>query len=112
MLGIAAYVYSPVMLAMVPTLSGGQLAGSAAGGVNAFWQLGSTIVPTVVGLVYGATGSFQVVFLVLAAGPLLGIVPMLGLRTADIHEHLPPTPTASTDSDCTGRPLLATNGKD
>ena len=66
--------------------------------------------PTVVGLVYGATGSFQVVFLVLAAGPLLGIVPMLGLRTADIHEHLPPT--AATNSEPTGQPLLATNGKD
>jgi sugar phosphate permease len=87
-LGIAAYVYSPVMMAMIPTLSGGQLAGSATGGVNAFWQLGSAIVPTVVGLVYGATGSFQAVFLVLAAGPFLAIVPMLFLRQADIHEQL------------------------
>lgn len=87
-LGIAAYVYSPIMMAMIPTLSGGRLAGSATGGVNAVWQLGSTIVPAVIGMVYGATGSFQVVFLVLAAGPLLAIAPMLGIRQADIHEDL------------------------
>jgi sugar phosphate permease len=88
-LGIAAYVYSPVMMAMIPTLSGGQLAGSATGGVNAFWQLGSAIVPTVVGLVYGGTGSFQTVFLVLAAGPLLAIIPMFFLGRADGREPSP-----------------------
>jgi MFS transporter, ACS family, glucarate transporter len=88
-LGIAAYVYSPVMMAMIPTLSGGQLAGSATGGVNAFWQLGSAIVPTVVGLVYGGTGSFQTVFLVLAAGPLLAIIPMFFLGRADAREPSP-----------------------
>jgi MFS transporter, ACS family, glucarate transporter len=108
-LGIAAYVYSPVMMAMIPTLSGGQLAGSATGGVNAVWQLGSTIVPTVVGLVYGATGSFQAVFLVLAAGPFLAIVPMLFLRQADIHEQLPAMAARHHDND---HPLIpATNGK-
>ncbi|WP_244292947.1 MFS transporter [[Micrococcus luteus] ATCC 49442] len=81
-LGIAAYVYSPVMLAMIPTLAGEKLAGSAAGGVNAFWQLGSTVVPTVIGMVFGATSSFQLAFLALAAGPLLAVIPMLAIRPA------------------------------
>lgn len=80
LLGIAAYVYSPIMLAMIPTLAGEKLAGSAAGGVNAFWQLGSTVVPTVIGLVFGATSSFQLAFLALAAGPLLAVIPMLAIR--------------------------------
>ncbi|OZC87754.1 MFS transporter [Rhodococcus sp. 05-340-1] len=94
-LGIAAYVYSPVLMAMIPSLSGGQLAGSATGGVNAFWQLGSTIVPTVVGLVYGATSSFQTVFVVLAAGPLLAVLPLLFLRSSDIHEVIPAATTST-----------------
>ncbi|MDQ0823663.1 ACS family glucarate transporter-like MFS transporter [Arthrobacter sp. V4I6] len=86
-LGIAAYVYSPVMLAMIPTMSGEKLAGSAAGGVNAFWQLGSTIVPAIVGLVFGATSSFQSAFLVLAAGPLLAVIPMLAIRQQPTSEE-------------------------
>ena len=83
LLGIAAYVYSPIMLAMIPTLAGEKLAGSAAGGINAFWQLGSTIVPTVIGMVFGATSSFQLAFLALAAGPLLAVIPMLAIRPAN-----------------------------
>ena len=61
------------MMAMIPTASGKRLAGSATGGVNAFWQLGSAIVPTVLGLVFATSGSF----LALAAGPALAIVPLL-----------------------------------
>ncbi len=92
-LGIAAYVYSPLMMAMIPSFSGEGLAGSAAGGVNAFWQLGSAIVPTVVGMVFGATTSFQAAFLTLAAGPLLAIIPMLAIgrphgEPAATHFHL------------------------
>ena len=83
LLGIVAYVYSPVMLAMIPSLAGEKLAGSAAGGVNAFWQLGSTVVPSVIGMVFGATSSFQLAFLALAAGPLLAVIPMLAIRPAN-----------------------------
>lgn len=97
-LGLAAYVYSPVMLAMIPSLSGSQLAGSAAGAVNATWQLGSTLAPALIGVVYGATDSFQVVFLVLAVGPLLGVLAMLGIRPRDVHEHVPAASTVSSSS--------------
>ncbi|WP_233159147.1 MFS transporter [Pseudonocardia sp. MH-G8] len=86
LLGLAAYTYSPLMMAMIPTASGTRLAGSATGGVNAFWQLGSAIVPTVLGLVFATSGSFHVAFLALAAGPALAIIPLLligrGGRTA------------------------------
>src|SRR5258705_13936237 len=97
------------MMAITPTLSGGQLPGSATGGVTAFWQLGSPIVPAVIGLVFGAAGSFQAVSLALAAGPCLAIIPMLLIRQADIHEQLPEAITGHHDND---RPLTpATNGK-
>ncbi|MGW6332376.1 MFS transporter [Nocardia rhamnosiphila] len=106
-LGITAYIYSPVMMAMIPTLSGAELAGTATGGVNAFWQLGSTIVPAVVGLVFAASGSFQLVFLVLAAGPCLAILPMYFIRDADNRESARGA-AASGDGNAL---ILATNGK-
>ncbi|NUP28137.1 MAG: MFS transporter [Nocardia sp.] len=107
-LGITAYIYSPVMMAMIPTLSGPELAGTATGGVNAFWQLGSTIVPAVVGLVFGASGSFQLVFLVLAAGPCLAIVPMYFIRSADAREAASGVVPARPDGSAL---LLATDRK-
>ncbi|RSS76720.1 MFS transporter [Streptomyces sp. WAC06614] len=79
-LGIAAYVYSPLMVALIPQLSGVRSAGSAAGATNAFWQLGSTVVPVVVGLVFLSTQSFLAAFAALAAGPLLGMLLMLAVR--------------------------------
>lgn len=79
-LGIFAYVYSPLTAALTPTLAGEELTGSAAGATNAVWQLGSVIVPVVVGSVFAATHSFYAAFLTLAAGPLAGIFVMLGVR--------------------------------
>jgi len=79
-LGVFAYVYSPLTAAIIPTLVDRTLTGSAAGLTNAVWQLGSVIVPVVVGAVFSATGSFSAAFGTLAAGPLLGIVFMLGVR--------------------------------
>jgi ACS family glucarate transporter-like MFS transporter len=86
-LGIAAYSYSPLMLTMIPAYAGERLAGSATGTVNALWQLGSAIVPTVIGMVFGATHSFQIAFFALAAGPLLAIIPLLAIREPSL---LPP----------------------
>ncbi|GAA3525148.1 MFS transporter [Amycolatopsis ultiminotia] len=78
-LGIAAYAYSPLTAAMIPQLVGGRLAGSAAGAVNAVWQLGSVLVPVAVGPVFRASGSFYAAFAMLAIGPLLGAVALLGV---------------------------------
>jgi MFS transporter, ACS family, glucarate transporter len=79
-LGVAAYAYSPLMVAMLPRIAGVGLAGSAAGATNAMWQLAATIVPTVVGAVFAASGSFFWAFATLAAGPLLGMACMLAVR--------------------------------
>jgi nitrate/nitrite transporter NarK len=74
LLGIGAYAYSPLTAALTPLLSGRRSAGSAAGAVNAFWQLGSVLVPAVIGPVFAASHSFALAFATLAAGPLLGAV--------------------------------------
>ncbi|HEX4359615.1 MAG TPA: MFS transporter [Pseudonocardia sp.] len=74
LLGIGAYAYSPLTAALTPLLSGRRSAGSAAGAVNAFWQLGSVLVPAVIGPVFAASHSFGLAFATLAAGPLLGAV--------------------------------------
>ena len=72
LLGLGAYAYSPLTAALTPVLAGKGLVGSAAGGVNAVWQLGSVAVPAVVGFVFQATGSFYAAFIVLAIGPFIG----------------------------------------
>jgi sugar phosphate permease len=80
LLGLGAFVYSPLTAALVAEISGPALAGSATGLTAALWQLGSAIVPTVVGVVLGRTGSFTAAVLVLAAGPLFGVCCMLSVR--------------------------------
>ncbi len=79
-LGVAAFVYSPLMGAMVAEVAGLRRAGAATGVTAALWQLGSVIVPVAVGLVYQATASFDMAFVTLAAGPLLGAICMLFVR--------------------------------
>ena len=51
-LGVAAFAYSPLLGARVTEVAGIERAGSSAGVTNAFWQLGSVIVPAAVGVVY------------------------------------------------------------
>lgn len=79
-LGFAAYCYSPIQNALILDYARGDAAGSAAGSLNAFWQLGSVVVPAVVGIVFDATNSVYVAFVTLAAGPALGALVMLTLR--------------------------------
>ena len=71
-LGVTAFVYSPLLAAMITEVAEPRVIGAATGSINALWQLGSVIVPSVVGLVFASTDSFQAAFVVLAAGPLLG----------------------------------------
>jgi sugar phosphate permease len=85
LLGIAAYVYAPLMVTMVSNLSSVHQIGSAAGATNAVWQLGSAAVPVVLGTVFAATHSFFAAFATLAAGPLLGALLMLGVRDERAH---------------------------
>jgi sugar phosphate permease len=79
-LGVTAFAYSPLLTALVAELAGKDSAGSASGVTNAFWQLGSLLVPLVVGAVFSATGSFFAAFAALACGPLLGLCALIAVR--------------------------------
>lgn len=81
LLGFAAYCYSPIQNALILDYAGSEDAGSAAGALNGVWQLGSVIVPAVVGPVFAATGSVYAAFVTLAAGPLLAALLMLPLSS-------------------------------
>lgn len=77
LLGLSAYCYLPMIVALVPRLVGSETLGTAAGSVNALWQLGSTLVPLAVGAAFTASGnSFPVALMALAVGPLLGAAAM------------------------------------
>ncbi|MDI2030208.1 MFS transporter [Saccharopolyspora sp. TS4A08] len=80
LLGAAAYGWSPLIVALVPRLVPASVTGAASGFANATWQLGSVVVPVVVGAVFSATNSFSAAFVTLAAGPLVGLLIMLAVR--------------------------------
>lgn len=69
-------MYSPLMSAIVAEVAGVNLAASGTGLTNALWQIGSVIVPVVVGALFQATGSFHVAFAALAMGPMIGALVM------------------------------------
>lgn len=77
LLGLGAFVYSPLLAVLVAEVSGPARAGAATGLTAGLWQLGSVIVPLAVGAVFQQTGSFMGAFLVLAAGPVFGALCML-----------------------------------
>jgi sugar phosphate permease len=81
-LGAAAFVYAPLMAAMAADLVGPAATGSAVGAMNAFWQLGSVIAPTVAGLVFARTNSFTATLATLAIGPAVGAICMIRAREA------------------------------
>lgn len=88
LLGITAFVYSPIQGAILTEMVGRNRLGAAAGIMNAFWQLGSVLVPIAVGAVFQFSGSFTAAFAVLAAGPVIGACCMAAIRerTTEIME--------------------------
>jgi sugar phosphate permease len=79
-LGVTAFIYTPLIVAMVAEIAGPKLVGSAYGFTNAFWQLGSVVVPVVIGVVFQLTNSFSMAFVALAAGPALAAVAMFWVK--------------------------------
>lgn len=76
-LGILAFIYSPVMNTFVGELVNTKNIGISMGFINAFWQLGSLISPIIVGSVIDNTHNFFYVFLTLGAGPIIGSIIIL-----------------------------------
>jgi sugar phosphate permease len=79
-LGVFAFAYSPLMGAIVAEVAGSDLAASATGLTNALWQIGSVVVPVVIGALFQATGSFHVAFAALAVGPAIAAIVMAFVR--------------------------------
>jgi len=80
LLGVTAFVYSPLLAALVAESVPRARTGTASGFSNALWQLGGVLVPVTVGYAFSQTQSFTISFTVLAIGPLLGILCLLGVR--------------------------------
>ncbi|MFB7496475.1 MFS transporter [Streptomyces sp. NPDC056161] len=100
LLGIGSNAYSPVLAALTQVFATLDFIGTAAGTINAVWQLGSVIVPVVVGGVYASTGSFPLAFATLAAGPAFAILISFFFRQPpSAVDRLGPTaPAVSTSS--------------
>jgi ACS family glucarate transporter-like MFS transporter len=77
LLGLSAYCYLPLIVALIPRLVSSDMVGTAAGLTNALWQIGSVLVPIAVGAVFAATNNnFMAALGTLAVGPLIGMVAM------------------------------------
>lgn len=79
-LGVTAFAYAPLLAAMVAENAGAALIGSATGFTNAFWQLGTVIMPLAVGLAYQSTDSYSAAFIALAAGPLFATLMLFAVK--------------------------------
>jgi MFS family permease len=80
-LGIFAFVYSPVMNTLIGELVPLRLAGTAAGFVNACWQLGSLFAPFTIGLALDLTNNnYFYAFAILALCAFLSGVTILFIR--------------------------------
>jgi sugar phosphate permease len=75
--GITCQWSVPVMATMITEEATVSLAGSATGLTNAFWQISGATVPLVVGIVFQATHSFSMAYLVLGSGPAFGVLMLL-----------------------------------
>lgn len=87
LLGIFAFVYSPIMNTFIGELVNPRLVGTATGFVNTIWQLGSLISPLAVGAVLDATNSYFMAFLTLAIGPILAALVILLVNEKAVEKH-------------------------
>ncbi|MDF2572997.1 MAG: major facilitator superfamily 1 [Sporomusa sp.] len=80
LVGITAFIYSPLLYIIVGELVPKNMIGTASGLSNAIWQLGSLISPLVFGAVLDATNSYFYGFVSLAVGPIIGAFLVLLLK--------------------------------
>ncbi|MBR8030145.1 MFS transporter [Burkholderia cenocepacia] len=81
-LGLMTFGWGALIAAIITEIVGVRLAASAIGISNAIFQIGAVLVPLAVGVVFQSTRSFNLAFLTLATGPLLGGAAMLMVKEA------------------------------
>ncbi|MBP2625746.1 MAG: major facilitator superfamily 1 [Firmicutes bacterium] len=80
-LGVAAYMYSPLQNAYIGEIVPIHMSGTAAGFVNSLWQLGSMFCPFVIGLTLDNTNNnYYYAFVMLALFAFLGGVTMMFIK--------------------------------
>ena len=86
-LGVFAFVYSPVMNTLIGELVPLRLAGTAAGFINACWQLGSLFAPFTIGLALDlSNNNYFYAFAILALCAFLSGVTILFIRQDQISK--------------------------
>ncbi|MBI5248791.1 MAG: MFS transporter [Desulfomonile tiedjei] len=79
-LGFTSYIANPQLTVLISQFAGKEWAATANGTSNFVFQLASMIGPFILGWSIDVTQSFSIVWWMLAAGPLLGILFMLPVR--------------------------------
>ncbi|WP_018085960.1 MFS transporter [Desulfurispora thermophila] len=80
LLGFSSYIANPQLTVMISQFAGKNWAATANGVSNFLFQIASLISPWLIGLVLDVTGNFSWVWLIMAAGPLMGVLFMLPVR--------------------------------
>ena len=81
LLGATAFGYTPLLYVLLTEASAASSTDSSSGLANAIWQVGGTLSPFAVGLVFRATQSFQFALGTLAVGPLCGALLLCFVET-------------------------------
>ena len=79
-LGVLAFVYSPLLNTMIAEVGGPRLSGSATGFTQIITTAVGAVQPIAVGFVYFETNSFFWAFGTLAIGPLLGAMALMAVQ--------------------------------
>ena len=92
LLGVMTFGWGALIASIITEIVGVRLAASAIGVSNAAFQVGSVLVPLAVGMVFQSTHSFNLAFITLAIGPIVGGVAVLAVReglAANLMEESP-----------------------
>lgn len=81
LVGFVSYLANPHLNVLVTQFAGKEWAATATGTTNFIFQLASMLGPVVLGWSIDVTGSFSSVWWIMAAGPLLGILALLPIRS-------------------------------
>jgi len=79
-LGFTSYIANPQLTVLISQFAGKQWAATANGTSNFVFQLASMMGPFILGWSIDVTHSFSIVWWMMAAGPILGILLMLPVR--------------------------------
>lgn len=84
--GFCSYLSNPHLTVMISEFAGKQFAATANGTANFIFQLASIIGPIVMGYCLDMTGSFRIVWWIMAVGPLLGLLLLIPVNSSNVKE--------------------------